>query len=174
MARLRLLSLLSLTLLPAALLAQRRVVVCNLETSLPERDVVLYTDGGYADTTDYRGTAMAPDSFNILTFRKSGFTSVGVTPEELRDTVYMLPSLNAIDEVTIWGEDKESIGQMEKRAGERNLDDELQEAYDKRGVIAEFDLSKMLDRRSRRDAKHRKKAKEVIKELDKKKVKSEE
>lgn len=173
MTRPRLLILLTLTLLPFSLLAQRQVAVYNLETHLPERDVVLYTDGGYADTTDYRGLAIAPDSFNILTFRKSGFTPVGVTPEELTDTVYMLPSLNAIDEVTVWGENQESIGKMEEGARVRNLDDELQEAYDKRGVIAEFDLSKMLDRRSRRDAKHRKKARQVIKELDKKRVKNE-
>lgn len=62
-----------LLLLPSVVLAQRQMVVVNLESKVPVRDVKISTDGGQELRTSWDGLFALPDSFRRLDFHHPDF-----------------------------------------------------------------------------------------------------
>lgn len=85
--------------------AQRVIVVCDLETHTPLRDVHVVTKTNYRDTTDYTGTLHLPVVFEEATFMRYGYLAYTVKQENLTDTIMLLPSMNTLREVQVWGKD---------------------------------------------------------------------
>ena len=63
--------------------AQRVIVVCDLETHTPLRDVHVVTKTNYRDTTDYTGTLHLPVAFEEATFMRYGYLAYTVKQENL-------------------------------------------------------------------------------------------
>lgn len=94
-----------LLLLPSVTLAQRRMVVVNVESKVPVRDVIVSADGGQEMRTTWDGLFALPDSFQRLDFRHPDFERRYVLCSEIKgDTIFLIPNMNALREVVIYGE----------------------------------------------------------------------
>lgn len=158
----RLLSLFFLIHLCITLQAQRVVVVCDMETHTPIRNVVVVTTEKYRDTTNYLGVCHLPVSFTEATFMCPKYIAYTLKPENMADTVLLLPALNALSEVVVWGKDLKNNSIMMLTNAAKAAAASI--PHPKTGV--NFDAAMMFDRRLRRDKKHLKKAKEILKDWD--------
>lgn len=94
-----------LLLLPSVVLAQRQMVVVNVESKVPVRDVMISADGGQKMRTTWDGLFALPDSFQRLDFYHPDFERRYVLSSELKgDTIFLIPNVNALREVVIYGE----------------------------------------------------------------------
>ena len=138
---------------------RRKLVVVDIETKVPMRDVIVSTKAGYRDTTNWRGICYVPAEFDTLTVFKHNYIPERLLAKELKDTTSLIPAGSAISEVTVWG--KNDINQQIKRGvGYNPL------PSPKSGVIGSFDLANILDRRGRRDRKHLRIVRQKFQEMD--------
>lgn len=87
------------------IMAQRQMVVVNVESKVPVRDVRVCTDHHQEVRTAWDGTFVVPDSFMRLDFLHPGFERRYILHSELHgDTIFLIPNLNALHEVVIYGE----------------------------------------------------------------------
>lgn len=138
---------------------RRKLVVIDIETKVPMRNVIVSTKDGYRDTTNWRGICYVPATFDTLTVSKHNYIPERLLTKELKDTTSLIPAGSAISEVTVWG--KNDINQQIKRGvGYNPL------PSPKSGVIGSFDLANILDRRGRRDRKHLRIVRQKFQEMD--------
>lgn len=101
----RTLYIICLQLLSSGLLAQRQMVVVNLESKVPIREVIVSADNGREMRTSWDGLFEVPDSFERIDFRHPDFEHrYMLTSELLGDTIFLIPNTNALREVVIFGE----------------------------------------------------------------------
>ena len=94
-------------------LASDTVVVVDLETGLPLRDVKLFTNTGTVCVSDYRGRIVLPDSsFQSATLTQPKYLSRVVERYEMTDTMEMLPQSSSLGDVVVWGVDRRGIKSM--------------------------------------------------------------
>lgn len=105
-----------MVLLPAFCMAQgtadslsadsisRTFVVVNMETGVPVRDVLVYTDNGQGAKTAWDGTFRIEKAYRRVTFTHGSFVKRVMDVEEMQgDTIALLPNMLAMNEVVIWG-----------------------------------------------------------------------
>lgn len=101
----RTLYIICLQLLSSGLLAQRQMVVVNVESKVPIREVIVSADNGREMRTSWDGLFEVPDSFERIDFRHPDFEHrYMLTSELLGDTIFLIPNTNALHEVVIYGE----------------------------------------------------------------------
>lgn len=101
----RTLYIICLQLLSSGLLAQRQMVVVNVESKVPIREVIVSADNGREMKTSWDGLFEVPDSFERIDFRHPDFEHrYMLTSELLGDTIFLIPNTNALREVVIYGE----------------------------------------------------------------------
>ena len=101
----RTLYIICLQLLSSGLLAQRQMVVVNVESKVPIREVIVSADNGLEMRTSWDGLFEVPDSFERIDFRHPDFEHrYMLTSEFLGDTIFLIPNTNALREVVIYGE----------------------------------------------------------------------
>ena len=155
--------LLLCSIVPIEMLAQRRVVVVDMDTNVPIRDVSVKIDSQKVIQTDYLGRIDVPIVFDSIAFSHVRYERERLAMVELGDTMYLLPIEHMLPEVKVNAASPEMLAafkawaQMGAMAGA---------AEAPRG-IASFDFASLLDRRGRRDKKHLERAKEILKEWDK-------
>lgn len=95
-----------LLLVPSTVVtAQNHMVVVNVETRVPIRDVRVCTDARQETRTSWDGRFTVPDSFLRVDFLHPDFERRYVLKSELKgDTIFLIPNTNAIREVVIYGE----------------------------------------------------------------------
>ena len=95
-----------LLLVPSSvIMAQNKLVVVNVESKVPIRDVRVCTDAGQETRTSWDGTFIVPDSFLRIDFLHPDFERRYVRKSELNgDTIFLIPNINALREVVIYGE----------------------------------------------------------------------
>ena len=95
-----------LLLMPSSVvMAQQRLVVVNVESKVPIRDVRVCTDNGREVRTSWDGSVAVPDSFLRIDFLHPDFERRYVLKSELHgDTIFLIPNTNALHEVVIYGE----------------------------------------------------------------------
>lgn len=95
-----------LLLLPSsAILAQHKMVVVNVESRVPVRDVKICTDNGLELRTAWDGHFVVPESFSRIDLLHPDYERRYVLRAELNsDTIFLIPNINAIHEVVIYGE----------------------------------------------------------------------
>lgn len=103
----RTLYIICLQLLSSGLLAQRQMVVVNVESKVPIREVIVSADNGREMRTSWDGLFEVPDSFERIDFRHPDFEHrYMLTSELLGDTIFLIPNTNALREVVIYGEQR--------------------------------------------------------------------
>ena len=138
--------------------AQRKIVVVDMETHLPVADVSVKTDSARAVMTDRNGYANIPEQFDSISFSHMRYLSDKVTFEEMKDTMYLVPKNLMLPDVVVTG-----VNPDLKKAMKKNYERMLEQPTVK-GLT--FDFANIIDRRGRRDRKHYKKAKEILREWD--------
>lgn len=141
-------------------MAQKTCVIADAETHVPIRDALVHTDNGVWARTDYRGYFTIKYPFDSAEVSKKGYVSTTIYLENLPDSVFLLPEAQQLTTVEVWGKANESINHMA---------DQIQEevAEQPRAVTGiGFDLGGLFDQRARRDRKHLKKAKELMRQMD--------
>ena len=93
-------------------MAQTDVVVADIESGVPLRDVKIYTDSGSVAKTDYRGMAHIDRPFSSATITHPKFLSTTMQRHEMVDTIFLLPKANTLNEVVVWGEGRKGIKSM--------------------------------------------------------------
>ena len=92
----------------AGMMAQRKLVVASLESRIPQRDVKVRIDNGSEIRTPWNGQIEVPDSFRRIDLCHPKFQRRYVLRGELRsDTIFLIPAINALDEVVILGKDRQ-------------------------------------------------------------------
>lgn len=138
--------------------AQRKIVVVDMETHLPVADVSVKTDSARAVMTDRNGVASISERFDSISFSHMRYLSDKVTFEEMKDTMYLVPKNLMLPDVVVTG-----VNPDLKKAMKKNYERMLEQPTVK-GLT--FDFANIIDRRGRRDRKHLKKAKEILREWD--------
>jgi len=105
MRRLLLTSL--LVALCVALHAQRRLTVVDVETRVPIRGVNVTSRTQRADTTDWQGVIIVPDTCRTLSFSHVKYESRILNLSEVRDTVFLISKLMGLNEVVVIGKGKD-------------------------------------------------------------------
>lgn len=85
--------------------AQRRVVVRDMETLTPLKDVQVFVDGKTDRrlVTDYKGEFEIPDTIRSLLLCHKQYERRLLDSCEIGDTIDLLPNMNKMDEVIVWG-----------------------------------------------------------------------
>ena len=138
--------------------AQRKIVVVDMETHIPIAGVSVKTDSAHAVMTDINGIANIAERFDSISFNHMKYLSDKVTFEEMKDTMFLVPKNLMLPDVVITG-----LNPDLKKALKKNHERMLQQPTWK-GLS--FDFANMIDRRARRDRKHYKKAKKILREWD--------
>lgn len=92
--------------------AQHRIIVVDMETNVPIRNVIVQYYNGKTDTTIWDGSfvldsIVADTCHGDITLRRSGYMMRKLNYEELTDTIDLLPSFNALTEVVVYGVNKQ-------------------------------------------------------------------
>ncbi|MBQ6211162.1 MAG: hypothetical protein IJK42_15555 [Prevotella sp.] len=158
---------LALAFLAAALSvsAQRRVLLLDSDTNMPIPGVSVSTDEGESVTSDGKGFATLSMPFDTVRFSHLKYSSEMLKKEEVRDTVFLIPTVHMLPEVTV----SELAPEIKMRIKGWVAQAAAEGAAMAPRGIATFDFANMIDRRRRRDKKHLEKAKEVLEDWDKKK-----
>ena len=84
--------------------AIRQFVVINLESRVPVRDIVVYTDDGQETRTKWDGTFSLRETFGRVDFAHPNYEKRYMLREELEgDTIGLLPNAFALNEVVVYG-----------------------------------------------------------------------
>lgn len=120
-----------LLLLSLGMVAQRQMVVVNVESKVPVRDVLVTADNGQGTRTTWDGLFNVPDSFQRIDFRHPDFERRYVLKDEVQgDTIFLIPNTNALREVVIYGERKfdKRMAQMMRPSPQHEKDIQLMQA----------------------------------------------
>lgn len=142
-----LLFMLSCTFLTAQ--AQRKGVILNMETGIPIRDVKIYTNNGQVATTDYTGTYHIPQPFKSVTIVKPSFVSLTMNAYEMTDSIELLPRMNTLSEVVVWGNRRRTTLNVQ-RAMKDNKDYYTPKAGFSFDLFSIFNAKKGLNKKERR------------------------
>ena len=105
MRRLLLTSL--LVALCVALHAQRRLTVVDVETRVPIRGGNVTSRTQRADTTDWQGVIIVPDTCRTLSFSHVKYERRILNLSEVKDTVFLISKLMGLNEVVVIGKGKD-------------------------------------------------------------------
>jgi hypothetical protein len=142
---------------------ERIYCVISAEGKVPMRDVVIHTNTEHWAMTDYTGRFMMKYDWDSATVSKPGFVEFKIYAKSIQDTIVMIPNARHISEVEVWGKDmqQQNLDRLSKSAR-----DAAKDAAKPGGI--QVDMLGWMDRRGKRDAKHLKKAAEVIDSLNSK------
>lgn len=144
--------------------AQRKVLLLDSDTNMPISGVSVNTDEGENVTSDGKGIATLSMPFDTIRFSHLKYSSEMLKKEEVRDTVYLIPTVHLLPEVTV----SELAPEIKMRIKGWVAQAVAEGAAMAPQGIASFDFANMLDRRRRRDKKHLEKAKDVLEKWDEK------
>lgn len=96
-----------LVALCVALHAQRRLTVVDVETRVPIRGVNVTSRTQRADTTDWQGVIIVPDTCRTLSFSHVKYESRILNLSEVKDTVFLISKLMGLNEVVVIGKGKD-------------------------------------------------------------------
>ena len=142
-------------------LSSDTIVIIDIETSLPLRDVKMFTNTGQVSVSDYRGRIVLPDSsFQSATLSRGKYLNRIVERYEITDTMEMLPQGTSLGDVVVWGVDRRGIKSMVKVAT-RDLS-----AYAPPSGLVSFDFFELF-RKKPLNRKARRRNKELLENWDK-------
>jgi len=96
--------------------AQGVVVIADIETRVPVRNVTVRTNTSRQAVTDYTGTFYLAEDYQSATLTHMNYLSRTLTRKEMKDTVFLLPKTHTLSEVTIWGEERKNTKALVRSA----------------------------------------------------------
>jgi len=129
-----------------------------MEDHLPIKGALIHTNTNHWARTLYTGQFAMKYAFDSAKITKQGYLPLTIYIDNLPDTVFLLPEAKQIDEVTIYGEGQNHVNKMTEKIRQA-----AKEAATPANGLS-LDILGVLDSRGRRDAKHHRKAIQIIKE----------
>lgn len=114
-------TLAALLILPMHLAAQRRGIVVSADTRLPIGNVEIKWDNKEVEKTAWDGTFTIRGSFRRVSFFHPKCETRFLKPDEMTDTIYMLPASRMLTEVIIYGKRKRQPDYVGLNATDRQL-----------------------------------------------------
>lgn len=139
-------------------MAQRHVVVVNLDTHLPIEKVSVKTNVSSSVLTDRNGMVSIPEKFDTISFRHLKYLPEKICYSEIADTMYLVKKDMMLPEVVVTGLNPDLKKAMKKNHESMMLSNNPN--------LLTFDFANILDRRARRDRKHYRKAKKILRDWD--------
>ena len=97
--------LIVLLLITSASAGAQQFVVADMESRVPLRDVLVHTDDNQDTRTIWDGTFSLKEGFNRISLSHPLYEKRYVLKSEMkRDTIFLLPKMNTLREVVIYGE----------------------------------------------------------------------
>lgn len=97
--------LIGLSLIVFTSVEAQQFVVADMESRVPLRDVLVYTDNNQNTKTIWDGTFSLKEGFDRISFSHPLYEKRYVLKSELKgDTIFLLPKMNTLREVVIYGE----------------------------------------------------------------------
>lgn len=165
--------LLILSLLATSASAEvQQYVVADMESRAPIRDVLIHTDDNQDTRSDWDGTFSLHEGFGKINLSHLNYEKRYILKSELKgDTIWLMPNMNALREVVIYGERRfdNRMAEMRKSTMDQSVDAQLARIKIPSGpnVLAiaswlfENTLGKNLEKRARR-----KKALKVVRQQE--------
>ena len=165
--------LLILSLLATSASAEvQQYVVADMESRAPIRDVLIHTDDNQDTRSNWDGTFSLHEGFGKINLSHLNYEKRYILKSELKgDTIWLMPNMNALREVVIYGERRfdNRMAEMRKSTMDQNVDAQLARIKIPSGpnVLAiaswlfENTLGKNLEKRARR-----KKALKVVRQQE--------
>lgn len=135
-------------------------VVTDLDSQIPVRDVRVFTDDNQSAVSSWDGTFSLTPGFSRINLSHPKYLSRYVLTSELKgDTIYLLPSMNTLDEVVIYGHNRfaDRMSDMFKPTPQQKLDAALQQpipqGFNPIGFglwLYQKTMAKKVERRSKR------------------------
>ena len=97
--------LIGLSLAISASAGAQQFIVADMESRVPLRDVLVHTDDNQDTRSIWDGTFLLKDGFNRISLSHPLYEKRYVLKSELKgDTIFLLPKMNTLREVVIYGE----------------------------------------------------------------------
>lgn len=97
--------LIGLLLIASTCVEAQQFIVAGMESRVPLRDVLVYTDNNQNTKTIWDGTFSLKEGFDRISFSHPLYEKRYVLKSELKgDTIFLLPKRNTLREVVIYGE----------------------------------------------------------------------
>lgn len=106
----------------------QQFVVADMESRVPIRDVIVYTDDNQNAKSNWDGTFSLNEGYGRISFSHLNYEKRYILKSELKgDTIYLLPSMNLLNEVVVYGERRfdKRMAQMLRTTPDQNLDAQL-------------------------------------------------
>lgn len=118
-----------LSLLATSVCAEaQQFVVADMESRVPIRDVLIHTNDNQDTRSIWDGTFSLKEGFSKIMFSHLNYEKRYVLKPELKgDTIFLMPRMNALREVVVYGERRfdNRMAQMMKTRADQNLDAQL-------------------------------------------------
>ncbi len=154
---------LCLLVMSMAICAQRRMVVCDIETLSPISQVSVRSSAG-VEVTDSMGFFSVPDSCRSLVFTHINYESRLLNVDEVRDTVFLVSHEMSMREVVVFGKGKDDglRDRINKMLVLNKTDAQLLGSDPSKGGNLLGLIGKLLPKRKTRAEKRKQKAREII------------
>ena len=150
----------------------QQYVVADMESRAPIRDVLIHTDDNQDTRSNWDGTFSLHEGFGKINLSHLNYEKRYILKSELKgDTIWLMPNMNALREVVIYGERRfdNRMAEMRKSTKDQTVDAQLARIKIPSGpnVLAiaswlfENTLGKNLEKRARR-----KKALKVVRQQE--------
>lgn len=106
----------------------QQFVVADMESRVPIRDVLIHTDDNQDTKSCWDGTFSLHEGFDKIMFSHLNYEKRYVLKSELKgDTIWLMPRMNALREVVIYGERRfdNRMEQMRKSGLDQSVDAQL-------------------------------------------------
>ena len=106
----------------------QQFVVANMESRVPIRDVLIHTNDNQDTKSCWDGTFSLHEGFDKIMFSHLNYEKRYVLKSELKgDTIWLMPRMNALREVVIYGERRfdNRMEQMRKSGLDQSVDAQL-------------------------------------------------
>lgn len=91
----------------------QKILICDAVTRFPIKDVEVKADRILVGRTSYLGEIILPKTFNVVSFRSNGYLLETLYRNEVpRDTMFLYPSENTLNEVVVWGKYRINVDQI--------------------------------------------------------------
>ena len=143
--------------------AQRRMVVCDIETLSPISQVSVRSSAG-VEVTDSMGFFSVPDSCKSLVFTHVNYESRLLNVDEVRDTVFLVSHEMSMSEVVVFGKGKDDglRDRINKMLVLDKTEAQLRGSDPSKGGNLFGLIGKLLPKHKSRAEKRKQKAREII------------
>lgn len=91
----------------------QRLVVADIESHMPLRDILAYTDDQQTAKSAWDGTFILREGYGRIGLTHPNYEKRYVLSSELKgDTLYLIPKLNALREVVVYGKHRDLTEKM--------------------------------------------------------------